>query len=206
MEDNTKGFQNTALGSDALSSNQKGINNSAFGYNALLNNTEGNRNTCIGSLALKNNKKGNNNVAVGFKAGLTLINGSSNIVIGNDAQLSSSSTAMKKKKCVYFLGQFGNDAPTSKILQEALLTNNVDISQCGYSKLYPTGRGYVMIIPRTGEVCAVVSGGSNLYGWKDWGPMTNGDYDDVKNENNNNKDDSSSSGTSITSSILQQEE
>jgi len=79
-----------------------------------------------------------------------------------------SSGANKKIKGVAFLGQFGNDSASS-ILKNALMDNGVDISACGHSKQYPSGRGYVMIVPHTGEVSAVVSGGSNLYGWKSWG-------------------------------------
>ena len=44
----------------------------------------------------------------------------------------------------------------------------MDISLCGHSKLYPSGRGYVIIKPDSGEVSAVVSGGSNRYGWGRW--------------------------------------
>ena len=92
------------------------------------------------------------------------------------AKLSSDELYTSNKKVIVsFLGQFGNDDATSKILQSALLTNNVDISSCGYSKDYPSGRGYVMIIPHSGEVSAVVSGGSNLYGWEHWGVMNDND-------------------------------
>ena len=79
----------------------------------------------------------------------------------------------KKRAVVSFLGQFGNDAAAS-ILKSALVDNNVDVSShSGYSKVYPSGRGYVMLVPNTGEVSAVVSGGSNLYGWGDWGVKNN---------------------------------
>jgi len=88
-----------------------------------------------------------------------------------------SSFMKKEKKVVSFLGQFGNDAAAS-ILKSALLDNNVDISSYGgYSKVYPSGRGYVMLVPKTGEVSAVVSGGSNLYGWGNWGVKNNDETD-----------------------------
>jgi ribokinase len=61
-----------------------------------------------------------------------------------------------------FLGQFGNDA-VAEILRGALVENGVDISLCGQSS-HPSGRGYVMIVPR-GEVSAVIMGGSNQFGW-----------------------------------------
>eukprot|EP00970_Alexandrium_tamarense_P020326 scaffold15096_cov200-Alexandrium_tamarense.AAC.4 len=77
-----------------------------------------------------------------------------------------------------FLGQFGND-PIATTLQSTLLANNIDISLCGQSKTFPSGRGYVMLVPQTGEVSAVVSGGSNLFGWGRWG---------VKNNNNNGRE------------------
>jgi len=93
----------------------------------------------------------------------------------------SLSLFMKKEKGaeVSFLGQFGNDAAAS-LLKSALLDNNVDISShSGYSKVYPSGRGYVMLVPTTGEVSAVVSGGSNLYGWGNWSVKNNDDATDA---------------------------
>jgi len=95
------------------------------------------------------------------------------------AKLSLSLFKEKKKRAVVsFLGQFGNDAAAS-ILKSALLDNNVYIStHSGYSKVYPSGRGYVMLVPKTGEVSAVVSGGSNLYGWENWGVKNNDEETD----------------------------
>lgn len=64
---------------------------------------------------------------------------------------------------ISFMGQFGNDG-AADILRNSLVENGVDISLCGQSN-HPTGRGYVMLVPNTGEVSAVISGGSNQYGW-----------------------------------------
>jgi sugar/nucleoside kinase (ribokinase family) len=83
---------------------------------------------------------------------------------------------------VAFLGQFGNDA-ASEILKAALTSNNVDIKLCGKSKVHPSGRGYVMIVPKTGEVSAVISPGSNFYGWSAWGVTT------TKQEKSRDEDD-----------------
>jgi sugar/nucleoside kinase (ribokinase family)/sugar phosphate isomerase/epimerase len=99
------------------------------------------------------------------------------------AKLSSSTlkpTQQQQQLRVAFLGQFGNDA-ASQILQSALTSNNVDIELCGKSKHHPSGRGYVMIVPNTGEVSAVISPGSNFYGWSTWGVNnpTNDDQHDV---------------------------
>ena len=79
---------------------------------------------------------------------------------------------------VSFIGQFGNDEPTSSMLRNALINNNVDISHSGQSKYYPCGRGYVILVPNTGEVCAIVSGGSNLFGWEGWRCDNNDDSND----------------------------
>ncbi len=79
---------------------------------------------------------------------------------------------------VSFLGQFGND-DVSSILRRALTDNDVNVDDCGESTLHPTGRGYVLIVPHTGEVCAVISGGSNLHGWERWGDArTTSSYDE----------------------------
>jgi len=74
----------------------------------------------------------------------------------------------RKKTTTSFLGQFGNDA-AAHILRSSLIENGVDISLCGQSNHHPSGRGYVMIVPKTGEVSAVISGGGNQYGWKHFG-------------------------------------
>ncbi|KAL7487025.1 hypothetical protein ACHAW6_012623 [Cyclotella cf. meneghiniana] len=72
--------------------------------------------------------------------------------------------ANRARSGVAFLGQFGNDA-AADILRKSLTDNDVDISLCGTSE-HPSGRGYVMLVPETGEVAAVVSGGSNHFGWR----------------------------------------
>lgn len=95
------------------------------------------------------------------------------------AKLSSSSQQTKQQEQlrIAFLGQFGNDA-ASQILQSALTSNNVDINLCGKSEHHPSGRGYVMIVPESGEVSAVISPGSNFYGWSKWGVKSSTDIDE----------------------------
>jgi len=93
------------------------------------------------------------------------------------AKLSSSTQQIQPETLrVAFLGQFGNDA-ASQILESALTTNNVDIKLCGKSQHHPSGRGYVMIVPDSGEVSAVISPGSNFYGWSKWGVKNPTDND-----------------------------
>ena len=92
---------------------------------------------------------------------------------------------------VHFLCRLGDakvDEPTLKILHE-LEANHVNLDYCEQCEGMSCGRGYVFLEKDTGKVSAVVSGGSNLYGWKDWeldgddGDDGNGD----KSENNETK-------------------
>lgn len=66
----------------------------------------------------------------------------------------------------FFVGQFGNDA-AAKVLREALKNAGVDSSKSGTHNDLPSGRGYVFLT-QSGSVSAVVSGGSNVDGWKAW--------------------------------------
>lgn len=68
---------------------------------------------------------------------------------------------------VCFLGQFGNDDVAMR-LQNVLKAAHVDISDSGFDSNFPSGRGYVFLSHSTGQVSAVVSGGSNQHGWKDF--------------------------------------
>jgi len=79
---NTTGIANTATGDGALFRNTSGSNNAALGFHALYFNTMGSENTAIGDSALQNNT-GSNNIAVGPNAGSNLTTGSLNIDIGN---------------------------------------------------------------------------------------------------------------------------
>mmetsp|Transcript_13229 Transcript_13229/g.18729 ORF Transcript_13229/g.18729 Transcript_13229/m.18729 type:complete len:722 (-) Transcript_13229:1969-4134(-) len=80
---------------------------------------------------------------------------------------SSSSSTDDIGNKVAFVGQFGNDA-AAITLREALTEAHVDLSHCGSGhKNLPSGRGYVFLT-ESGSVSAVVCGGSNADGWKDW--------------------------------------
>ncbi|GKY96706.1 hypothetical protein MPSEU_000630100 [Mayamaea pseudoterrestris] len=67
---------------------------------------------------------------------------------------------------VYFIGQFGNDASAS-MLQETLKDAGVDISLSTHHSDLPSGQGFVLVA-KSGQVTAVVSGGANLRGWTSW--------------------------------------
>ena len=71
-----------------------------------------------------------------------------------------------RSKCL-FIGQFGLD-PAGKMLHSSLEEAGVDCSHCGFHPNLSSGRGYVFLQAKTGSVSAVVSGGSNIHGWKEW--------------------------------------
>ena len=97
LKSNTLGYNNTAIGFQALHSNigfipneepTAGINNTAIGFQALYNNT-GYDNTAIGFQALYNtDTSGNNNTAIGLAAGKTNVTGSLNTFLGYGADCS----------------------------------------------------------------------------------------------------------------------
>jgi sugar/nucleoside kinase (ribokinase family)/sugar phosphate isomerase/epimerase len=81
---------------------------------------------------------------------------------------------------VAFLGQFGKDAVAAS-LRNALEGVNLDFA--GHCNTADSGRGYVFVMTAGtgGEVCAVVSGGSNMEGWGAWKEaMDTGDCTQLK--------------------------
>jgi hypothetical protein len=75
--------RNIAIGTDALRSNT-GYQNYAIGYEALYSNTSGIRNYIIGEQALWSNTTGNSNIAIGFQS-LNLSTGNSNTALGHNS-------------------------------------------------------------------------------------------------------------------------
>ena len=72
-----------------------------------------------------------------------------------------------EKRRVAFIGQFGND-DAGEMLKSCLVQHGVEISSlCQTCNDIPSGRGYVFLQASSGKVSAIVSGGSNLYGWND---------------------------------------
>ncbi len=64
-----------------------------------------------------------------------------------------------------FLGRIGRNDGGS-ILKDVLTEHDVSVDHLEECDKYPTGRGYVFLEHDTGRVSAVVSGGSNMYGWE----------------------------------------
>ena len=77
-----------------------------------------------------------------------------------------------------FVGQLGNDGAAA-ILEQALEEAGVDTSHCGHHRDLASGRGYVFLSTRSGQVSAVVSGGSNTAGWDEWKSVLDSDDDDA---------------------------
>jgi len=72
---------------------------------------------------------------------------------------------------VSFLGRIGNDAG-GEIISKVLNEYQVNIQHLQQCPNLPTGRGYVFLEAKTGRVSAVVSGGSNMYGWESFRSKT----------------------------------
>lgn len=79
---NNFGFENTAIGNNALRENLTGIRNTASGGAALKSNTTGNFNTANGALALTSNTIGNYNTAGGIEALMFNSTGNKNTAYG----------------------------------------------------------------------------------------------------------------------------
>lgn len=78
----TTGYNNAALGRQALGHNITGYRNSAVGYNALYENTIGHDNVAFGTFASRWNNIGNYNTSVGVYALGSSTSGSYNTSIG----------------------------------------------------------------------------------------------------------------------------
>lgn len=79
------GFNNTAIGVNALAANTNGTDNTASGLNALYLNTAGDNNTAAGAYALYGNTNGQNNTAAGVDALYSNISGGYNTAGGTYA-------------------------------------------------------------------------------------------------------------------------
>jgi len=87
---NIEGSWNTAMGSQALAAST-GYNNTAIGFQALSTNTDGSSNTAIGRYALTNNTLATFNTAIGQDSLLVATIGGGNTGVGYGA-LSSTTT------------------------------------------------------------------------------------------------------------------
>jgi hypothetical protein len=82
MYANTTGGYNCAFGRSALSSNTTGDNNVAVGRQSLQANTTSSNNTAVGYQALYSETTAGNNTAVGYQAGRAITTGTDSVYIG----------------------------------------------------------------------------------------------------------------------------
>ncbi|MES2777389.1 MAG: hypothetical protein V4722_24635 [Bacteroidota bacterium] len=81
----SSGGSNSAIGAFALYANAAGSNNAAMGYQAMFGNTSGNDNIAIGTAAMYDNKGGYSNIAIGKAAMRKSISIPNTIAIGDSA-------------------------------------------------------------------------------------------------------------------------
>jgi len=79
------GYDNVAVGVNALFSNTTGNENVAIGYRALIANTTASDNTAVGNGALDSATTGGTNTSVGRNSLADCTTGSGNVAVGNDA-------------------------------------------------------------------------------------------------------------------------
>ena len=109
----TTGYENTAMGYEALKSNTNGGGNTANGYKALYSNTKGTYNIATGANALYSNTEGNSNVATGSNALYSNMTGSSNVAAGHYA-LSQNTGSSNTATGTFALGSnLGGDSNTA---------------------------------------------------------------------------------------------
>ena len=85
MSGNTVGWNNVALGFQALSGNNTADGNSAVGIESLKANTSGSNNVAFGAFSSRYNTTGSDNVAVGVNSLKTNTTGMQNTAIGKES-------------------------------------------------------------------------------------------------------------------------
>ena len=82
---NTTGYDNAAVGVDALKVNTTGINNTAFGRSSLIANTTGTQNTAIGTSAGSAVTVGTNLTIIGYNAAASAVGATNEVTLGNSS-------------------------------------------------------------------------------------------------------------------------
>ena len=143
------GFNNTAIGANALAANTNGTDNTAAGLNALYLNTVGNNNTAAGAYALFNNTNGNNNTAGGLNALYLNTSGSYNTAHGAYALYSNTNgndnTALGNYALRYNGSGFNNTAVGYNALNANTTGSNNIALGCGAGQAIITGSSNIDI-------------------------------------------------------------
>jgi hypothetical protein len=144
---NVTGFNNSAIGFDALYSNTSGSNNTASGFNALYFNTTGNDNTANGNRALFNNTTGNFNTASGLNALVNNTTGGDNTASGVDALFNN------------ITGDFNTASGLNALSANTTGSNNTAL---GYQALQASIKGSKNVAIGAGALSALAAGGGNI--------------------------------------------
>ncbi len=125
------GFNNTALGDNALSSNTTGFFNTAVGFDALRSNTSGFLNTAVGTFSLDANTTGSLNTAIGTGSLPSNTTGNTNTAVGVEAldrnTTASANTAVGYESLVNATTGGNNTAVGANALGTTTGTNNIAI-------------------------------------------------------------------------------
>lgn len=137
MRSNTTGSHNTASGFQAMYFNTTGSKNTATGYAALAFNGGGDANTATGWEALFNNTAGSNNTAYGFQSLTYNTKGGFNTALGNLALLANTTASQNVA--------IGNNALLTQSFSNGGMPWNSNNVAVGFEALYsnqPTGTTY----------------------------------------------------------------
>jgi hypothetical protein len=168
----TSGYENTAIGVDALYSNSSGGDNTADGFGALFSNTNGSYNTAFGDDALYYNTSGSFNAAFGSFAMFQNVNGSYNTANGFEALYGITSGSENTADGMYAL--FYN-------------TNGNNNTAVGYDALPYVTSGSSNIAIGVTAGSAISTGNNNI---------------DIGNTGFNNESDTIRIGTSQTKAVM----
>jgi trimeric autotransporter adhesin len=152
----TTGWDNTALGAQALAVNTSS-NNTAIGSSSLAANTEGMSSTAIGRNALTSNTVGNFNAAIGQDSLLLNTEGGGNTAVGYGA-LQSNTTGVMNVGIGYYAGW--NVSTAYNVISIGSMGGNVDNS-AWISNVYGTttqdGTVAPVVVSSTGQLGVVAS-------------------------------------------------
>jgi hypothetical protein len=163
--DPSVGFDNTAVGQNALSANTSGSYNSASGAFALAKTTTGSSNTATGFATLFYNTTGAYNTANGANALYNNTTGSSNSATGYEALYGNTTGGNNTAAGYYALGSNTTGNSNTAVGTFALRSNNIGINNVGVGALtlyqLHSGHGNIALGFKAGQWTKV--GSNNIY-------------------------------------------
>jgi len=146
---NSTGNSNTASGISALYSNTTGSSNTASGARALSQNTTGGTNTALGANALMRNDVGNSNTAIGESALINSVSGMDNIAIGKFAGANNTTGRGN-----IHIGNFGADESSNIRIGN---TNHIRTFIAGIRGVTTTSEAVPVVINSVGQLGTISS-------------------------------------------------